>query len=190
MKNKQKKMLKALDTIVENCEECSLHSNGKAVPYWTNDSKYIIVGEAPGKNEVVNNIPFVGTAGKHLWGIMGEYGFRREDFLVINTCQCRPVIPPDRNGKPTQKQIDKCQRIVKGYFKVLKPPKIILLGNYAIGSILGESGIMERNGLLTTESIFDMDIMVVRSVHPAMCIYKGIEGQKMLKKSIKNFVGV
>jgi len=183
--SKEIRMLELLDEMILNCKKCSLHSGGKVLPYWTTLSKYVIIGEAPGREEVENNEPFVGTAGGWLWKAMNKYGFRKEEFLIINSVQCRPT-NGRKNLKPDIGQINTCRHIWKKYIKVLNPYRMLVLGNYAMGAVTGEyKGILNKNSRPYYSRTFESNF--IASVHPSYCIYNGQDGYNLLKKSIKIF---
>lgn len=183
--SKKIRMLEILDDMITNCQKCSLYSGGRVTPYWTFLSKYVMIGEAPGKEEVENDEPFIGKSGKILWEIMGEYGFRKEEFLIINSVQCRPT-DGSKNLKPSIEQINLCREIWKKYIKVLSPYRMILLGNYASGIINGSyGGIVNRNSELRYSDFFDIEY--ISSVHPNYCMHNKDQGRILLEKSIKKF---
>ena len=190
MYSKNKRILTLLDEKVLQCEMCSLHKNGRCKPFWTYGYRgYFIIGEAPGKNEVDSNEPFIGSAGNKLWECAAKFGIEKEHCFIINSTNCRPV-NGNRNGKPTELQMDRCREWLRKYLKILQPKKILLLGNYAMYTFLNEWGIMkkyENGGLITEENRFGQDIKVVRSVHPSMCIYQGEAGKEKLLKSLELF---
>lgn len=186
---KQLRMLEILDDQILSCKSCYLHKGGKCKPYWTNKYKgYFVCGEAPGKNEVENNEPFIGIAGEKLWEAMGEYGIKKEECFIINSANCRPV-NGNKNGKPSELHRDTCREWIRKYFKILNPEKVILLGNFAMHTFIGEWGIMNKydDKLYSIEEVFDKNIHVVRSVHPSMCIYRGEDGKNKLLKSIGKY---
>jgi len=191
--NKQLRMLNLLDEQISNCKFCNLHVNGRCNPYWTEKyNGWFICGEAPGKEEILNNEPFIGTAGNKLWECMSLFKIFKEECFIINSANCRPV-DGNKNGKPTELQRDRCREWLRKYFKVLQPNKILLLGNYAMHTFIGEWGIMskyENNNLLTNKNIFGINVNVVKSVHPSMCIYQGEKGKEKLIKSIELFYEV
>ena len=183
MTPKQMRMLELLDNQINKCKACSLWQNSRAKPYWTESSKYAIIGEAPGYNEIRLNEPFVGAAGEILWEIMDDKGFSKEEFLVINSVNCRPVdeIKEWKNGKPTEDEQLACKPWARKYLKVLKPKGVLLLGNYAMFTVTGNStGIMSLNATVLTEAESPdfryNNIPYVLSVHPALCIYRKNEG--------------
>jgi len=182
--NKQIRMLELLDEQILKCKRCKLHSGGYVTPYWTSLSKYVIIGEAPGREEVENNEPFIGKAGRTLWDVMSKYGFRKEEFLIVNSVQCRPT-DGKKNLKPNTDQIFTCKKIWRKYIKVVNPYRMIVLGNYANGAIGNyDSGILSRNGHI--ENCGEFDIEYVSSIHPSYCTYNK-DGIKLLNKSINEF---
>lgn len=196
MSDKKKyRMLKLLDGMIAGCTKCPLYQNGRATPYWFKNENgdvpsYVIVGEAPGSNEVENNEPFVGKAGQILWRIMDQYGFKKEQFLIINSVNCRPV-NGNKNGKPSPDQIIRCREWVNLYINTLMPLRGILLGSYAQQSIMNENidSVIQNNTSITLYQTNNMNtplIPMVRSVHPAFSIYSP-EGESLLENSVKKF---
>ena len=110
--------------------------------------------------------------------------------MIINSVNCRPV-NGNKNGKPTQEQINRCREWVNLYINTLMPLRGILLGAYAQQSIMNESvdSVIQNNCTLTLYQTNNMNtplIPMVRSVHPAFSIYSP-EGEGLLENSIKKF---
>lgn len=188
LNNRQKKLLTLLDDKIENCKQCKLYENGKCLPYWTPISEYVIIGEAPGRDEVENNEPFVGRAGRILWGIFSEFGFRKEQFAIINSVNCRPVTSRGTNGKPTPLQQGSCYPWIRKFIKIINNEKILVLGSYAKRTLTGTPhGIKKINA--TREYNYVFDGYMFFSVHPALSLYDQNEGKKLLREAIKNFKG-
>ena len=181
----QIRLLELLDEQLLSCKDCDLWIGGTSKPYWTPKSRYAIIGEAPGEKEVRSE-PFIGPAGRKLWEVVNLMGLRKEDFVIINTVNCRPVNNDGSNGKPTNDQCETCFPYMRKYLKIVKPEKILLLGNFAVGVFTGEySGIMKKNSNVEWNEEFGVNIVL--SVHPSMCIYAGVRGKAMLHESIKVF---
>jgi uracil-DNA glycosylase family 4 len=193
LSKKQIRMLELLDKMVQSCTKCQLYKNGRAKPYWTPMSIYLAIGEAPGKDEVDMNEPFVGKSGTLLIDSMLELGLRKEQFVIINTVNCRPVNGM-KNGKPTTDQIEFCKDWMRKYIKIINPEKAIALGEFAIrASRNGQfyRGVLSVNGSVDyLNQVYrnnSEQIKVVYSVHPAYCIYSQKDGIKLLKKSLVRF---
>jgi uracil-DNA glycosylase family 4 len=125
LSKEQIKKLTFLTSKIQKCRKCKLlHKNGMAVPYWTPHSRIMIMAESPGKDEVRKNLrtPLVGKSGRLLFRELKKknIGLSREDFLILNTVQCRPVVN-NRNGKPSIKEIETCKFWTDKYIKVFKP---------------------------------------------------------------------
>ena len=186
--DKQIRMLELLDTQVKNCTKCGLHENGTAIPHWTSYSQYVIIGEAPGVREIREQTPFAGPAGRILTEQLYKAGFNSRDFLIINTVQCKPV-GGNSIGKPNETQIRKCQTHLRKYLKVIRPEKILCLGNYA-KYIFTENfqGILRERGSFMNGDIGDgYEFPVLFTIHPAYCIYNRDEGIEMLRSDIELF---
>jgi len=186
--DRQIKLLELLEKQISGCVKCSLYQWGRCLPYWTPFSQYLAIGEAPGKEEI-DTEPFVGTAGKKLWEVAGQYGFRKEQFAIINSVQCRPV-KGNSNGKPTKIQCQKCKPWIRKFLRIVDPQKIIFLGNYA-KSFYDDTtaGIIRMNArdAFYYDELHDKDYPVIFSVHPSVCIYEGEKGEKLLSNSFKAF---
>jgi uracil-DNA glycosylase family 4 len=186
---RQIRMLQLLDKQVSSCTSCGLHDNGTAIPYWTPYSRYAIIGEAPGANEVRQQTPFVGASGEILTSALEKYKFESKDFLIVNTVQCRPV-RGNTNGKPNEAQIKECQRHLRRYLKIVNPEKILCLGNYAKYIFTGNYyGILKERGSFNEHRIENDGTVfpVLFTIHPAYCIYNREDGTGLLERDIKLF---
>src|SRR5687767_9072724 len=91
-KTKKEALLDELADKFRVCVKCPLNaSRTNAVP---GDGKYsarlMIIGEAPGKEEDLTGIPFVGASGRFLNKMLEGTGLNRDDFFITNTVKCRP----------------------------------------------------------------------------------------------------
>jgi len=130
-KEKKKKVLK------DDCEKCGLYKNclsPKMKVYGYGKKKILIVGEAPGREEDEQGIPFIGRSGQLLRTTLSSYGIDMEkDCWITNTCICRPK----NNVSPTNAQINYCRFNLMKVVEELKPEKIITLGKTALQGLIG-----------------------------------------------------
>ncbi len=183
MSSKTERMFYLLEEMFLKCARCEIHKNGRATPFWTTSyNDMAIVGEAPGLNEVQSDTPFCGTSGKILMDTLEKYQIKREECLIINTVNCRPM-DGLKNGKPSAMNIESCRIWIRKYFGVLKPKKVLLLGSYALGTMFNESNTTSRNATMS-----EVDgIKYVKSVHPAYALYNRNTGLQMIEKSVELF---
>ena len=171
---------------IRKCASCMIRKNGMATPLWHRGCPYLIIGEAPGREEVEQERPFVGKSGGFLWDILREFQLGEHLFAVINSIQCRPVVD-GKNGKPSKVDMKRCKYNIEKFIDIIRPKKILLLGNYAKAQMLGgDRDIGGIKALNATEAEVK-GIPAVLSVHPAVCIYQGNEGKSLLREAITKF---
>jgi len=191
LSKKQIRMLQILDKQVSTCRICDIYKNGCLVPFWTKSSKYVIIGEVPGFNEIRKQTPFIGAAGEILTQVLNKSGLDAKDFLILHTIQCRP---DSRNNvgsrKPTEVQVKNCQSYLRKYIKVLQPEKILCLGNYAKYLFTGNfQGVLKERGTFNECTLDGSNKIypVLFTIHPAYCIYNTEDGVPMLREDIEIF---
>ena len=188
MNKSQINKLTILTENISRCNKCErLRKNGMAIPFWTKNSRYLILAEAPGGEEVLEHLqtPLVGEAGVLCWKILKSYKLYREDFVILNSIQCRPV-ENGRNGKPRTVEIDTCKFWTDKYIKISQPKAILAFGNYAMYYLFNEiSGIKRSNGNIR----YYHKIPVIPCLHPASLLYDR-ENKLKFKIAIKKFKGV
>ena len=187
LNDKQCRMLELLDQRLRKCRSCELCDNGKLLPFWSRDVKYIMIGESPTKNDVRMNRPFMGSGGNILRDELTNAGLSSKDFLIINSVQCVPNYTQG-STKPTESQLLSCQDHLRRYIKVVNPEKIICFGNYSKYIFTGETqGVLRQRG-----GFNDFDIgggytfPVIFSIHPAYCAYN-LDGIRYMRDDILRF---
>ncbi len=135
-------MYEELDTVKEKCllcHKCQL-ANGRTNVVFSDgipNKKLMLIGEAPGFYEDKEGKPFVGKAGQLLDKIFDSVGLtRKKDVYICNTIKCRP--PENRNPLPEEKEA--CWEYLKAQIDIIRPKIILLCGNVAVQSILGDVG--------------------------------------------------
>ena len=125
------------------CEKCALAKSRTNIVFSDGipNPNIMLIGEAPGFNEDKQGKPFVGKAGQLLDKIFASVGLsRQKDIYICNTIKCRP--PENRNPLPEEKEA--CWEYLKAQIDTIKPKIILLCGNVAVQSILGNVGGITR----------------------------------------------
>jgi DNA polymerase len=130
------------------------------------------VGEAPGRDEDVKGVPFVGRAGGLLDEALESAGSGRDDVFITNLVKCRP--PQNRN--PKQGEIDACEGMLQDEIRELDPRVVCVLGMVPARWALKDAGVQWKNvsdvvGLNFGLIIGGKERTVIVSYHPAACIY-------------------
>ena len=122
-----------------NCHKCRLGDTRHNIVFDDGlpNKKLMLIGEAPGYYEDMQGKPFVGKAGQLLDKIFASVGLNRgRDVYICNTVKCRP--PENRNPLPYEKEA--CWEYLQAQLDIIQPKIILLCGNVAVQSILGNVG--------------------------------------------------
>lgn len=98
------------------------------------NAELMIVGEAPGRQEDMQGLPFVGDAGELLTNILKACGLSREDVYIVNVLKCQP--PNNRN--PTDEEISNCLPYLEKQIELINPKHLLVLGSVASKTLFGE----------------------------------------------------
>jgi uracil-DNA glycosylase family 4 len=122
--------LKAVREWLGDCQRCKLAGGRRNIVFGQGNpsARLMFVGEAPGGEEDVQGLAFVGRAGQLLTDII-EKGLKipRKDVFIVNVLKCRP--PENRNPEPDE--IIACQPFLEKQIDVIRPAVIVGLGKFA-----------------------------------------------------------
>lgn len=125
-----------IENIASTCNKCQL-SKGRTKVVFGNgphSCDLMLIGEAPGADEDIQGLPFVGRAGQLLTQILASVGIKRpDDIYIANTVKCRP--PENRAPLPAE-QAACSQYLQAQIFQFVKPKIILLAGAPAVKAIL------------------------------------------------------
>ena len=146
-----------------DCTRCKLHQLGRRqIVYGVGnpDAALMFVGEAPGHDEDVQGIPFVGRAGQLLTKIIEAIGLSRDDVYIANVIKCRP--PENRNPEPDE--VASCEPFLFRQVQVIKPQVIVALGTFAAQTLLRTNDPISR---LRGKIFHYGDARLIPTFHPA-----------------------
>ncbi len=155
----------------------------------TLNSKVIFIGEAPGRDEDIEGLPFVGRAGQLLNKMLEAINLRREDVYITNVVNWRP---PD-NRTPTDEEILEFLPFLQEQIDIVNPDFIFLLGGVAAKAILSTPlnlGKLRGNWHQYQSLQLNKTIYTIASYHPAFLLrspkYKKAswEDLQMLQKKL------
>jgi len=159
--------LAAVREDIGDCTRCKLHTLGRTQIVFgvgNPDADLMFVGEAPGGDEDVQGIPFVGRAGQLLTDII-EKGLQipRKDVYIANVIKCRP--PGNRNPEPDE--IAQCEPFLFRQIDIVKPKVIVSLGKFAAQTLLRTDAPISR----IRGRVFDYrGAKLVPTFHPAFLL--------------------
>lgn len=172
--------LENLHARIRKCRKCRLWKTRKnAVPGEGNpNAEIMLVGQAPGRTEDATGRPFVGRAGKLLTELLAESGLKRNKVFITSVIKC---FPP-RNRIPKKDEIRACNPYIRKQIELIKPKTIVLLGNVAIKTVLGDAGKLDK---IHGKKIVRKGITYIPTYHPAAGI-RFPEIRRKIRMDFKN----
>ena len=135
--------LTAIRHDIGDCTRCKLHTLGRRQVVFgvgNPDADLMFVGEAPGADEDIQGIPFVGRAGQLLTKIIEAIGLSRDDVYIANVIKCRP--PENRNPEPDE--VATCEPFLFQQIDAIRPKVIVALGTFAAKTLLRSQDSISR----------------------------------------------
>ena len=140
------------------------------------DADVVFIGEAPGKKEDEQGLPFVGAAGKFLDKMLAEAGMERNDVYITNIVKYHP--PNNRDPRP-QEKAEFLPYLLK-QLQIIQPKVVITLGRHSMEYFLPGVKISEVHGQLNYVKFGDDELVVMPLYHPAVALYKGSMRQTLI----------
>ena len=167
--DERREELVALYHEASGCLRCPLHQTRTKVVFGSGnaDADLMFVGEAPGQQEDLQGLPFVGRAGKLLDQLIEEIGLARGDVFVANVIKCRP--PGNRDPQP--EEIETCRPYLHRQVELIEPRVICTLGNFATKLLTRSNrGITGVHGRPQVHELGARTVRVLPLFHPAAAL--------------------
>jgi DNA polymerase len=170
-KDERREALKAAFHEARGCTRCpQLAATRTTVVFGSGnaDADLMFVGEAPGRSEDEQGLPFVGQAGRLLDRLLEEIGLQRADVFIANTLKCRP--PGNRDPQPAE--IENCQDYLLRQVELIQPRVVCTLGNFATKLLRADpTGITRLHGRDEVRVIGTRAVRLYPIFHPAAALY-------------------
>ena len=136
------RVLEEVRNELGECTRCKLHKGRHTIVFGAGSpqARLMFVGEAPGEDEDLQGIPFIGKAGGLLTKMIEAMGLSRDTVYICNTVKCRP--PNNRNPEPDE--LSACEPFLKGQLAAVKPEVIVTLGKFAAQALLRDETPISR----------------------------------------------
>jgi DNA polymerase len=136
----------------------------------------VFIGEAPGKNEDLQGLPFVGASGKFLNEMLESINMRREQIYITNIVKYRP--PNNRDPLPEEKQA--FLPFLEQQLEVINPLLVVTLGRHSMNCFLPNLQISQVHGepkRIKMKTHQQQSLIATRVIlplyHPAAALYNG-----------------
>lgn len=181
---KQEQLNKIAQRILDNnvCPELAEQATQLVLGDGNPDADIVFIGEAPGKNEDLQGIPFVGVSGKFLGEMLQSIGLQREDVYITNIVKYRP--PDNRDPTPAEKQAFLPH--LQSQLEVIAPKIVVTLGRHSTNCFLPGLQISKSHGqpqhvrLTFKDNDDGLDVIILPLYHPAAALYNGSMRQTLL----------
>lgn len=132
------------------------------------NAKILFLGEAPGKNEDEQALPFVGAAGKILDQLLKSIDLSRDDIFISSVVHYRPP----RNRQPKPFEVEAFSKYVDQMIEIIDPKIIATLGNCSLNKFLPKAKISEIHGIAQEIELNGKKGLIIPLYHPAAVLYK------------------
>ena len=166
---KDAKSLEELRAILDRFEGCALKATASKLVFADGDpqARVMFVGEAPGRDEDIEGLPFVGRSGKLLDRMLAAIGLDRASVYIANIVPWRP--PGNRTPTPAESQI--CLPFILRQIELANPDILVCLGGPSAQTLLGvKDGITRIRGRWFTFDTGKREIRAMPTFHPAFLL--------------------
>lgn len=137
------------------------------------DADIVFIGEAPGKQEDLQGLPFVGASGKFLNEMLATIGLERKDVYITNIVKYRP--PSNRDPLSAEKAA--FLPYLLRQIEIINPKIVITLGRHSMEYFIPDTKIGDIHGQIKRIHLGDKesghDVVIIPLYHPAAALYNG-----------------
>jgi uracil-DNA glycosylase family 4 len=175
-KNHQLERLKK-DILTDNvCPELREQATQLVLGDGNPDANIVFIGEAPGKQEDEQGLPFVGASGRFLNEMLEAAGLVRSDVYITNIVKYRP--PNNRDPSPEEKAA--FWPYLLRQLEIINPKVIITLGRHSGVAFISDLIISKDHGQARNVKHGDNELLVIPLYHPAAALYNGSMRQTLI----------
>jgi DNA polymerase len=158
--------LEVLRAMLEQFDGCALKSTATRLVFADGNpqARIMFVGEAPGREEDIEGLPFVGRSGQLLNRMIAAIGLNRGNAYIANVIPWRP--PGNRTPTPQETQV--CLPFIQRQIELVNPDVLVTLGNPSTQTLLStREGIMKTRGRWFDYDTGTRKIKAMATFHPA-----------------------
>ena len=163
---KSAKTLDELRAILDKFDGCALKATATRLVFADGNpaARVMLVGEAPGRDEDIEGLPFVGRSGKLLDRMLAAIGLDRTSVYIANIVPWRPP----GNRTPTPQETSICLPFIKRQIELANLEILICLGKPSMQTLLGiNEGIRAARGRWRQYDTGTRTIRAMATFHPA-----------------------
>jgi uracil-DNA glycosylase family 4 len=187
------RMLTQLSSTCLACSMCELGLKEAAKRHITRDphvfsnmnpTRYMVVGQNPGWDELEQREPFVGAAGKNFDAEITKHGLSRGDFYICNTVRCFT----QGNIKPTEKHKSRCKPFLQIEMNLIKPRLVVALGAVAFSQLCPNTEFSAGLKKITKSPTYEVPVFAI--YHPSPVNFRDGARREAFASQIKVMCGL
>jgi uracil-DNA glycosylase len=166
--------LDELRGMLERFEGCALRATATRLVFADGNpqARIMFVGEAPGRDEDIEGLPFVGRSGKLLDLMMAAIGLDRTSVYIANIIPWRP--PGNRTPTPQESAI--CLPFIQRQIELANPDVLVCLGGPSATTLLNaREGILKTRGRWFNYQTGRREIRAIATLHPAYLLRQPLQ---------------
>jgi len=163
-----------LRAALERFEGCNLRLTATQLVFADGnpEARVMLVGEAPGRDEDLQGLPFVGRSGQLLDRMLAAIGLDRNSVYIANVIPWRP--PGNRDPAPHETAM--CLPFIKRQIELVDPDFLMLLGKASAHTLLDSSeGILRLRGRWRDYDTGSRTIRAMATLHPAYLLRQPLQ---------------
>ena len=161
--------LASLRQAMENFQGCALKTTAKHTVFADGDpnARVMLIGEAPGRDEDLQGVPFAGRSGQLLNRMLTAINLDRSQVYISNILPWRPP----GNRTPTGAEIAMCLPFIERHIELAAPDLLLLLGGISLKALFDTNeGIMRQRGRWKIYRAGSREIPALATFHPAFLL--------------------
>lgn len=169
--SKADELVKLRDEILANdiCAQLRENATQLVMGDGNPDADIVFIGEAPGRAEDEQGLPFVGASGRFLNEMLATAELKRDDVYITNIVKYRP--PNNRDPSPEEKR--EFWPYLMRQLEIISPRVVITLGRHGGMCFIPDLVISRDHGHARTVRYHDKEFLVIPLYHPAAALYNG-----------------
>lgn len=166
--------LAELRDLLDRFEGCALRTTASRLVFADGNpqARVMFVGEAPGRDEDLAGLPFVGRSGKLLDLMLAAIGLDRTSAYIANIIPWRP--PGNRDPSPQETTI--CLPFIRRQIELADPDVLVCLGKPSAATLLDiKDGILKNRGRWFSFDTGTRKIRATVTLHPAYLLRQPVQ---------------
>jgi DNA polymerase len=191
--DRRKRMLSPLSTACLACSMCELGRSGAEknneirdphVLSNINPTRFMVVGQNPGWEEIKKRQPFIGPSGNNWDTEIAKHGLERSDFYITNAVKC---FTPG-NKKPNNEHVERCSPFLQMEINLIMPLLVITLGAVPFGIMCEDSAYGESLGTIVKSKKYSVPVFPI--YHPSPLNFREKSRKLAFERQVKLMCGL